>query len=148
MLYFSLNGDCSRNRLLLVLRPPFWLGFSHLSYSLGPITCRMIRSSSESFNRHGLDQLDLIKTSFIVIYFNCQYPDIYRSDLTPGLDRLFRSRCKSRPGEPTTARTCVCTCLCMQANRRKHVRTFLTRYRSGGTPCISGSVVVCQDLGR
>ena len=86
MLCSGLSGDCSRNRLLLVLRLPFWLGFSHLSCSLGLITCRMIRSSSESFNRRGLDQLDLIKVSFTVICFNCQYPDIYRSDLTPGLD--------------------------------------------------------------
>ena len=67
----ALMGICSRNRLLLVLRPPFWLGFSHLSCSLGPITCRMIRSSSESFNRRGLDQLDLNKASFNVICFNC-----------------------------------------------------------------------------
>ena len=144
----ALMGICSGNRLLLVLRPPFWLGFSHLSCSLGPITCRTIRSSSESFNRRRLDQLDLIKASFTVICFNCQYPDIYRSDLTPGLDRLFKSRFKSRPGEPTTARTNIYTCLCMQANRRKHVRTFLIGYRSCGTPCISGSVGVCQDLGR
>ena len=34
----------------------------------------------------------------------------------------------------------------MQTNRRKHVRTFLIGYRSGGTPCISGSIGVCQDL--
>ena len=148
MLCSSLSGDCSRNRLLLVLRLPFWLGFSHLSCSLGLITCRMIRSSSESFNHRGLDQLDLIKASFTIICFNCQYPDIYRSVLTPGLDWLFKSRCKSRPGEPTTARTNIYTCLCMQANCRKHVRSFLIRYRSGGTPCISGSIGVCQDLGR
>ena len=70
------------------------------------------------------------------------------SDLTPELDRLFKSRCKSRPGEPTTARTNIYTCLCMQANRRKHVRTFLIGYKSGGTPCISGSIGVCPDLGR
>src|SRR6185437_4478625 len=61
---------------------------------------------------------------------------IKRSDPTPGLDRFFESRCKSRPGEPTTARTNVYTCLCMQANRLKHVCTFLIRYRSGGTPYI------------
>ena len=34
------------------------------------------------------------------------------------------------------ARTSVSTCLCMQANRCKHVRTFLIGYRSGGTPYI------------
>src|SRR6185312_9127541 len=32
--------------------------------------------------------------------------------------------------------TYVSTCLCMQANRCKHVRTFLIGYRSGGTPDI------------
>jgi len=34
------------------------------------------------------------------------------------------------------ARSYVSTCLCMQANRCKHVRTFLIGYRSGGTPCV------------
>ena len=62
--------------------------------------------------------------------------DANRSHLTPGVDRFFESRCKSRPGEPTTARTNIYTCLCMQANRLKHVHTFLIGYRSGGTPDI------------
>ena len=34
------------------------------------------------------------------------------------------------------ARTYVSTCLCVQVNHRKHVRTFLIGYRSGGTPCV------------
>ena len=34
------------------------------------------------------------------------------------------------------ARTYICTRLCMQANRCKHVRNFLIGYRSGGTPCV------------
>ena len=34
------------------------------------------------------------------------------------------------------ARTYVSTCLCMQVNLRKHVRTFLIGYRSGGMPCV------------
>src|SRR6185312_5332951 len=53
-----------------------------------------------------------------------------------GTRSVLQSRCKSRPGEPTTARTYVSTCLCMQANHCKHVRTFLIGYRSGGTPDI------------
>src|SRR6185295_11542063 len=35
----------------------------------------------------------------------------------------------------------------MQANRRKHVHTFLIGYRSGGTPCIIEIRGVCQDCG-
>ena len=34
------------------------------------------------------------------------------------------------------ARTYISTCLCVQVNHRKHVRTFLIGYRSGGTPCV------------
>ena len=34
------------------------------------------------------------------------------------------------------ARTHVSTCLCMQVNCCKHVRTSLIGYRSGGTPCV------------
>src|SRR6185503_6105344 len=54
---------------------------------------------------------------------------------------------QDRPGEPTTARTYVSMCLCMQANRCKHVRTFLTGYRSGGTPCVFTSRGVCWNCG-
>ena len=43
---------------------------------------------------------------------------------------------ESSRGADPTARTYVYTCLCMQANRLKHVRTFLIGYRSGGTPDI------------
>ena len=35
--------------------------------------------------------------------------------------------------------------LCMQANRCKHVRTFLIEYRSGGTPCVFRSRGVCWN---
>src|SRR6185312_6372424 len=35
----------------------------------------------------------------------------------------------------------------MQANRCKHVRTFLIRYRSGGTPCVFTSRGVCWNCG-
>ena len=45
------------------------------------------------------------------------------------------------------ARTNVYTCLCMQANRCKHVRTFLIGYRSGGTPCIFASRGACWNCG-
>ena len=44
------------------------------------------------------------------------------------------------------ARTYVYTCLCMQANRRKHVRTFLIGYRSGGTPCVFTSCGALLEL--
>ena len=67
--------------------------------------------------------------------------------MTPGLDRFFESRCKSRPGESTTARTNIYTCLYMQANRLKHVRTFLIRYRSGGTPYILWNLRRVPDCG-
>ena len=43
---------------------------------------------------------------------------------------------ESSRGADPTARTNVYTSLCMQANRLKHVRTFLIGYRSGGTPDI------------
>ena len=45
------------------------------------------------------------------------------------------------------ARTYVSTCLCMQANRRKHVRTFLIEYRSGGTPYILRNLQRVPDCG-
>ena len=35
----------------------------------------------------------------------------------------------------------------MQANRCKHVRTFLIGYRSGGTPCVFSSRNVCWNCG-
>ena len=35
----------------------------------------------------------------------------------------------------------------MQANHCKHVRTFLIRYRSGGTPCVFSSRGVCWNCG-
>ena len=40
---------------------------------------------------------------------------------------------ESSRGADPTARTNVYTSLCMQANRLKHVRTFLIGYRSNGT---------------
>src|SRR6185369_12256629 len=64
-----------------------------------------------------------------------------------GTRSALLSRCKSRPGEPTTAQTYVSTCLCMQANRCKHVRTFLIGYRSGGTHCVFTSRGVCWNCG-
>ena len=88
-----------------------------------------------------------MKQVFIIICFIHQYPDRCRSNLTPGLNRFFESRCKSRPEEPTTARTNIYTCLCMQANRLKHVRTFLIRYRSGGTPYILRNLRRVPDCG-
>src|SRR6185369_14012358 len=48
---------------------------------------------------------------------------------------------------PITARTYVSTCLCMQANRCKHVRTFLIGYRSGGTPYILRNLRRVPDCG-
>ena len=48
MLYLDLNGDWSGNRLLLILRPLFWLKYGYLLCSLGLTTCRMFRSSSEA----------------------------------------------------------------------------------------------------
>ena len=48
MLCLDLNGDWSRNRLLLILRPLFWLKYGYLLCSLGLTTCRMFRSSSEA----------------------------------------------------------------------------------------------------
>src|SRR6185312_8110433 len=38
-------------------------------------------------------------------------------------------------------------CLCMQANRCKHVRTFLIGYRSGGTPYILRNLRRVLDCG-
>ena len=64
-----------------------------------------------------------------------------------GTRSALLSRCKSRPGEPTTARTYVSTCLCMQATRRKHVRTFLIGYRSGGTPYVLRNLRHVPDCG-
>ena len=43
--------------------------------------------------------------------------------------------------------TNVYTCLCMQANRLKHVRTYLIRYRSGGTPYILRNLRCVPDCG-
>ena len=54
---------------------------------------------------------------------------------------------ESSRGADPTARTYVYTCLCTQANRLKHVRTFLIRYRSGGTPCVFSSRGVCWNCG-
>ena len=99
------------------------------------------------FYRRGLDQLDLIEVVFTVICLIYQYPDTSRSNLTLGLDWLFESRYKSRPGEPTTARTNIYTCLCMQANRLKHVCTFLIRYGSCGTPYILRNLRRVPDCG-
>ena len=94
----------------------------------------------------GLSRFNLSKFSIIICFIH-QYPDRCRSNLAPGLDRLFESRCKSRPGEPTTARTNVYTYLCIHANRLKHVRTFLIGYRSGGTPYILRNLRRVLDCG-
>ena len=45
------------------------------------------------------------------------------------------------------ARINIYTCLCMQANRLKHVHTFLIRYRSGGTPYILRNLRRVPDCG-
>ena len=45
------------------------------------------------------------------------------------------------------ARTYVSTCLCMQATRRKHVRTFLIGYRLGGTPYVLRNLRCVPDCG-
>ena len=45
------------------------------------------------------------------------------------------------------ARTYVSTCLCMPANRCKHVRTFLIGYRSGGTPYVLQNLWRVPDCG-
>ena len=45
------------------------------------------------------------------------------------------------------ARTNVSTCLCIQANRLKHVCTFLIGYRSGGMPYILRNLRRVPDCG-
>src|SRR6185437_5954798 len=54
---------------------------------------------------------------------------------------------ESSRGADLTARTYVSTCLCMQADHCKHVRTFLIGYRSAGTPCVFISRGVCWNCG-
>ena len=44
------------------------------------------------------------------------------------------------------ARTYVSTCLCLQVNHCKHVRTFLVGYRSGGTPRVFTSCGALLEL--
>jgi hypothetical protein len=52
------------------------------------------------------------------------------SDASPG--RASNSLQLIRLGEPNTAQTDVCMCLCIQGTFSEHVDTFLIRYRSGG----------------
>ena len=84
----------------------------------------------------------------IITYFIHQYPDRCRSHLTLELDRLFESRCKSRPGEPTTARTNIYTCLCMQANLSSTFAPFWSGIGQVARLTFSGIFGVCRIAGR
>ena len=72
-------------------------------------------------------------SSFTIIRFICRHLDGYRSNLTPGLDRLFKADARVVPGSrPQLGLTF--TRVLYAGNCSEHVYTLLIGYRSGGTP--------------
>src|SRR6185295_10330635 len=69
----------------------------------------------------------------MVICFIQQYPDANRSNLTPGLDRLFKADARVVPGSRPRLGLMFTRVF---VRRKLFSRTLLIGYRSGGTPDI------------
>ena len=59
---------------------------------------------------------------------------MHRSDLTPGLDRLFKADARVIPGSRPHGSDLRLHMSLYAGNYLEHVRTLLIGYRSGGTP--------------
>ena len=147
MLCLDLNGDWSGNRLLLIPRPPFWLKYGYLLCSLGLTMCRMFRSSSEAlpswirlarFNRSS-------SCSYLLYPLISGYIDLIRHWDSIG---SLKADARVVPGSrPRLGLIFTRVYACRQIVESTFAPSW-SGYRSGGTPCISESIGVCQDLGR
>jgi hypothetical protein len=136
----SSSKDCYRDCLSLVFRPLIWLALYHLSRLLGPITRRMFRLCSESFNYSGLDSLGVSEVGFQMPSTLCASNMCTRPDPREQLASYSRYDSWSRT---RLGLTFACDYLC-----RKPTRSTSTPYWPGGMPGEFQSQVMCQEPDR
>src|ERR1044072_3530054 len=126
MWFADSRGDVPGIDSMLVFRPPLGLAYCFFVCLLGSITCRMFRLCGESIKLSWIDLTRLDEArSHVIVYLMQNHGTIgyqRRSEGNPG------SRSRADRGS-----NLMFTCLPCRKLAEQSI-TFLTRYRSGGTP--------------